>query len=154
MSIQKLLVPFNFTAYDQKALDFVIRHFTNEHQIEVTLFSVYSAVPEINSGGSPIMEKMKNNLIYLSQKNKELEAALIEAQSKLIAGGFSETQVTYSFIPRNKDIASEIIKKARTENFSLIILNHKPGKATHIFTGNVFSKVVNALRNCAVCVVT
>ena len=27
MSIQKLLVPFNFTSYDQKTLDFVILHF-------------------------------------------------------------------------------------------------------------------------------
>ncbi len=154
MTIQKLLIPFNYTPYDQKALDFVIRHFANQQNIEVTLFSVYSSVPEIKPIGSPIMEKMKNNLIYLAQKNKELETALVEAQETLTKGGFSASRVNYSFVPRKKDIASEIIRMVRTENFDIIILNHKPGKATHLFTGNVFSKVVNAVSNCAVCVVT
>ncbi len=154
MSNQKLLIPFNFTRYDQKALDFVIQNFANQQNIKVTLFSVYSSVPEIKSGGSPIMEKMKNNLIYLSQKNRELEAALVEAQRTLTNGGFSNSQVTYSFVPRKKDIASEIIRMVKTESFNLLILNHKPGKATHLFTGNVFSKVVNALSNCAICIIT
>lgn len=154
MTIQKLLIPFNFTPYDQKSLDFVIRNFAKQPNIEVTLFSVYSSVPEIKPIGSPIMEKMKNNLIYLAQKNKELETALVEAQATLIKGGFSETRVAYSFVPRKKDIASEIIRMVKTENFNLVVLNHKPGKATHLFTGNVFSKVVNAMSNCAVCVVT
>jgi len=105
MSIQKLLVPFNFTSYDQKTLDFVIRHFAHQGNIAATLFSVYSPVPVIKSVRSPIMEKMKSNLVYLSQKNNELEAALVEAQSTLIKGGF-------------------------------------------------FSKVINALNNTVICVVT
>ena len=109
---------------------------------------------ELMKEASELMEKMKNNLIYLAQKNKELETALVEAQSTLIKGGFSKTQVTYSFVPRKKDIASEIIRTVKTENINLIILNHKPGKATHLFTGNIYSKVINAMSNCAVCVVT
>ena len=154
MSNQKLLIPFNFTGYDQKALDFVIRHFAHQSNIEVTLFSVYSPAPEIKSTGAPIMEKMKSNLVYLSQKNNELEAALVKAQSTLIKGGFLKSQVTYSFTPRKTDIANEIIRMVRKENFNLVVVNHKPGKATHLFTGNVFSKVVNALNNTVICVVT
>jgi nucleotide-binding universal stress UspA family protein len=154
MSIQKLLVPYNFTSHDQKSLDFVIRHFAHQGNIEVTLFSVYSPIPEIKSVGSPIMEQMKRNLIYLSQKNNELEAALVEAQSTLIKGGFPQSQVKYSFTPRKTDIANEIIRMVRKENFNLVVVNHKPGKATHLFTGNVFSKVVNALKNTVICVVT
>lgn len=154
MSTQKLLVPFNFTRYDQKALEFVIRQFANQSDIEVTLFSVYAKVPEIKSSGSPIMEKMKSNLIYLSQKNKELEEALIEAQSTLIRSGFSKNQVRYLFAPRQKDIAYEIINIVKKEKFNLVVINHKPGKATHLFTGNVFSKVVNALKNTVICIVT
>ena len=154
MSIQKLLVPFNFTSYDQKALEFVVRHFAHQGDIEVTLFSAYSPVPEIRSGGAPIMEKMKSNLLYLFQKNKELEAALVEAQSTLVKGGFSPSQVKYSFMPRRTDIAYEIIRKVNKEDFNLVVINHKPGKVTHLFTGNVYNKVVNALNNTVVCVVT
>jgi nucleotide-binding universal stress UspA family protein len=154
MNNKKILVPFNFTSYDQKALEFVILHFAHQHDMEVTLFSVYPSVPEIKSGGSPIMEKMKSNLLYLSQKNKELEAALAEAKLALIKGGFPESQVKFSFMPRKKDIASEIIQMVKIEHFNLVVLNHKPGKVTHLFTGNVFSKVINAVQNAVVCVVT
>jgi len=37
MATQKILVTYNFTSYDQKALDFVIRTFVHLKDVEVTL---------------------------------------------------------------------------------------------------------------------
>ena len=71
MDRQKVLVPYNFTNYDDKALDFVIRRFADDKGVEVTLFNAYTPLPKIDFRSSPIMEKMSSNLAYLQQKIHE-----------------------------------------------------------------------------------
>lgn len=154
MAGQKILVPYNFTSYDQKALDFIIRTFAHLKDVEVTLFNTYTPAPEIDVRGSPIMENIKSNVAFLSKKIMEQEEDLKAATKKLSGNGFSEDRVQYIFNPRKKDIATEIINLASEHGFNLVVVNHKPGKLSHFFTGNVFSKVVNALKNTIVCVVT
>jgi len=154
MAGQKILVPYNFTSYDQKALDFIIRSFAHLKDVEVTLFNTYTPAPKIDVRGSPIMENIKNNVAFLSKKIMEQEEDLKAATKKLSENGFSEDRVQYIFNPRKKDIATEIINLASEYGFNLVVVNHKPGKLSHFFTGNVFSKVVNALKNTIVCVVT
>jgi len=154
MASQKILVPYNFTAYDEKALDFVIQTFAGNKDVEITLFNAYTPIPEVDMRESPIMEKLKNNLSLLSQKNKEQEDELRAVKQNLLQKGFSENQVRCEFQPRKKDIAAGIISLANNHNFNVVILNHKPGKLSHFFTGNVFSKVVNGLKDTAVCIIS
>ena len=154
MSSQKILVPHNFTAYDQKALEFVIRTFSHVKDVEVTLFNSYTSVPEIDTRTSPQMESLQSNINYLSKKIKDQENELKNARKKLLQNGFSESQVHSIFLPRKKDIAAEIIALTKDKNFNLIVLNHKPGKLSHFFTGNLFSKVIKALKDTTVCVVS
>ena len=71
MAIQKLLLPYNFTRFDQKALDFVINTFGKLEGIEVTIFNAYIPVPEIETAGSSVTGKLKGSLTYLSQKISE-----------------------------------------------------------------------------------
>ncbi len=154
MASQNILVPYNFTAYDQKALDFVIQVFAHLKDVEVTLFNTYTPAPEIDMRGSPIMENLKSNLQFLSQKIDEQEDGLKAAKQKLVQNGFSEHQVHYIFQPKKKDIATDIIALVKNQNFNLIVVNRKPGKLSHFFTGNVYSKVINALKDTTVCVVS
>ena len=154
MPSQKILVPYNFTAYDRKALDFVIQVFAHLKDVEVTLFNTYTPAPEIDMRGSPIMEKLKSNLQFLSQKIKEQEDGLKAAKQNLLQNGFSEQKVHYIFKPKKKDIATDIIALVKNQNFNLIVVNHKPGKLSHFFTGNIYSKVINALKDTTVCVVS
>ena len=154
MSNRKILVPYNFTAYDQKALNFVMRTFAHLEDVEVTLFNAYTPAPEIDMRGSPIMETMRSNIHFLSSKIQEQEEDLKAAKKHLLENGFSEHQVKYVFKPRKKDIATEIISFAEDDNFDLIVINHTPGKLAHFFTMNVFNKVVNSLKDKTVCVVT
>lgn len=57
------------------ALDFVCQTFSDKKETEVTLFNAYIPVPAIEMRGSPIMEQMKDNLSYLSQRVKDPEDA-------------------------------------------------------------------------------
>ncbi len=154
MASQKILVPYNFTDYDRKALDFVIQTFVYKKDAKITLFNTYTSVPEIDMNESPIMKNIKSNLHFLSTKIKEQENELKAARQNLLEKGFSENQVNYIFIPRKKDIATEIISLATNHNFDLIVINHKPGKLSHFFTGHVFNKIVSALKDKTVCIVT
>lgn len=154
MPSQKILVPYNFTAYDQKALNFVIRTFANSKDVEVALFNAYTEAPEIDMRGSPIMETMKSHIHFLSSKIKEQEDELKAAKKHLLENGFSDHQVRYIFKPKKKDIATEIISLAEDDNFDVVVINHTPGKLVHFFTTNVFNKVVSSLKDKTVCVVT
>ncbi len=150
----KILVPYNFTTYDQKSLEFVIDTFAHNADAEITLFSAYTPLPELKPQEATIMANLKSNLNYLAQLKSEQEKALQEAADSLVQGGFSQHQVQAVFLPRKKDVAAEIIWLAKAEHFSVIVMNHKTKKATHFFTGRVFSKVVTGLTNITVCVVT
>ena len=66
MTSQKILFPYNFTNYDQKVLDFVVRTFVHLKNVEVSLFHTYTPVPEIEIRENPVMDKLKDSLGYLS----------------------------------------------------------------------------------------
>jgi nucleotide-binding universal stress UspA family protein len=154
MDTPKILLPYNFTSYDKKALDFVCRTFSDKKGAEVTLFNAYTPAPTIEMRGSPIMEQMKNNLSYLSQRVKEQEDALHVVKNHLLGKGFSEDNIDILFEPKNRDVAGDIIDLAQAGRFNVVVLNRKPGKIARFFAGSVSSKVVAASKNTTVCIVS
>jgi len=154
MDDPKILFPYNFSAYDKKALDFVCRTFPDKKESQVTLFHAYTPVPPIEMHGSPIMEQMKDTLSYLSQRVNEQQDALQTIKSQLLGKGFSEDNIDIVFEPKNKDVASDIIELAQDGQFNVVVLNRKPGKIARFFTGSISSKVVAALTNVTVCIVS
>lgn len=154
MPAQKILLPYNFTRNDEKALHFVISTFSHQEQVEVTLFNAYTPVPAMEVRSSPVMEQMMGNLSYLSQKIKEQEDELKVVRDRLLASGFSQNKIYIIFEPKKKDIAGDIIDVALAGPFDVVVLNRKPGKIARFFTGSVFSKVVTALKGTTVCVVS
>jgi hypothetical protein len=155
MGDQKILFPYNFTSYDQKAMDFVIRNFAQSQNIEITLFNSYVTGPEIDEREAPIMKKMHTSLNYLHTQTKEQEAFLKEAKQKLVLNGFAEDRIKTIFRPRKKDIPTEIIDLAIEGKFNIIVTNRKPGKVVkRFFTESTFKKVINSLSDKTVCVVS
>jgi nucleotide-binding universal stress UspA family protein len=153
MAGQRVLLAYNFTPYDQRSLDFAVRTFLGAAAVEITLFNAYTPVPHIDAGETQLLDRMKSNLTYLHRKVEEQEEALQAAAAALHERGFSPAQVRCVHKPRQKDVASEIIEYAREEQFDVVIVNHKPGRMTRLFTGNVFNKVVCGLQGTTVCVV-
>ena len=152
----KILLPHNFTDYDHRALDFVIRTFAHLKEVELTLFNAHTPLPEIASHvhEAQIMDKLKANLNQLAHRINEQGDALKNIKNKLLQNGFSDDQVKCIFKPRKTDTAGEILALVSAEHFDIVVINHRPGKVTRFFTGSVYQKIVNSLKNVTVCVVT
>lgn len=154
MDYLKILIPYNFTSHDKKALDFVIHTFAGKKEADITLFNAYTPAPSIEMRGSPIMEQMKDTLSYLSQRVNEQDEALKTIKSLLSSKGFSEDKIHIVFEPKKKDVAGDIIDLAQNGRFNVVVLNRKPGKIARFFTGSVSGKVVAALKDTTVCIVS
>jgi hypothetical protein len=154
MAGTRILFPYNFTSYDQKALDFVISTYARLEDADITLFNLYTPVPEVDADSTTVMTQVKGSLNYLSQKIMEQENSLKKVQEKLIQAGFSEAKVHCLFRPRKKDTASEIITCALERHAQVVVLNSKPTRIKRLFTGGVFLKVVNALRDTTIIIIT
>ncbi len=154
MAAPKILLPYNFRTLDQKALAFANNTFGHLEEVEITLFHAYTPLPEIEAESTSVMGKLKGNLGYLSQKIMQQETELKTVEEKLLQAGFAQNRIHTIFKPRKKDIAAEIIELVTNDKFSVVIINHKSGKASRFFTGSVFSKVVSALKDTTVCIVS
>jgi nucleotide-binding universal stress UspA family protein len=154
MAIQKILVAYNFTSLDQKALDFVANAFGHLEGIEITIFHAYTPVPDIETEASLVTGKLKGSLSYLSQQILQRENELKAVVARLGQDGFPATRINTVFKPRKKDIASEIINLTRDTKFDVIVLNHKAARVARFFTGSVSSKVVMTLKDTTVCIVS
>lgn len=154
MAGQKILLPYNFTRNDQKALDFVIRNYAGQDDVKITLFNAYTPVPEVEVRGSPIMDKMTGHIGFLSQKINEQQEELKSVEERLQNKGISEGRVDVVFKPRKRDVAGDIIDTAISGHFDLVILNRQATSVKRFFTGSVFSKVITALKGKAVCVIS
>ena len=109
MEIRKILLPYNFTDLDKKALDFVSKMFAHLQAVEITLFNVFYSAPAISIQNNPVMKKMQENIAYLNRITAEQEEALNKARETLLSNGFTEDHVKTIFKPRNRDIADHII---------------------------------------------
>lgn len=154
MAGQKLLLPFNFTEQDRKAVDFVIRTFAHMKDIEISVFHAYTPIPEIEASETSVTGRLKDQLGYLTTKLSEQEAALQEVKQTLIQYGFPESNISCTFKARKRDIAAEIIDFVSNEGHQLIVLNRKPSRVARFFTGSVYQKVVSSAKGITVCIVS
>jgi nucleotide-binding universal stress UspA family protein len=154
MAFKKILIPFNFKPNDIKALDFASRSFAHVEDAEFFVFHAYTPVPELETKDSVVTGKLKSSLGYLNQRIKEQEAELNTAKQEFIKHGVNEDRVHAIFKPRKKDIAGEIVDLVISENFDVVVINHKHGRITRFLAASVFYKVVSALRDKTVCIVS
>ncbi len=154
MAIEKILLPYNFTQIDQKAVNFVIETFVHQKDIAITVFNAYTAAPEIETPATAVTGRLKGSLSYLAQKISEQENELNDVKQKFIQGGFAANKINTVFKPRKKDIASEIMELALKDKYDVIVLNRKHAKVTRFFSGSVSHKVTMSLQGTTVCIVS
>jgi hypothetical protein len=157
MSIQKLLLPYNFTKNDEKCLDFIIQRYAKDQEVEITLFHAYVPVPDVDipwDRSKTVMTRLSGNLAYLRQKIKENEEEIGKAKERLIDAGFPTDKIHTVFKSQHKDAAQEIIEFARTGAFDTVILTHNPSAITKFFTTSVSKKVSKALNDLEVIMVS
>ena len=152
MTEQKILLPYSFTSYDEKALNFIIETFANQKDIKITLFNTYTPLPTIDMDANPEMYKVRSAMTYLSKEIREKEAGLKSAKDFLLENGFSEDQVEYVFKKKKKSIADEIIESASQGNYSVVVLSRQPGKVTRLFARSIHEKLLSTLKDITVCI--
>ena len=154
MAIQKILVAYNFTHLDQKAIEFVTSTFAHLDGVEITFFHAYTPIPEIDTQTSTVTGKLKSSLSYLSQQIMQRENDLKKVTENLSKNDLVNSQIHTIFRARKKDIASEIINLNRDINFDAIVLNRKASRVTRFFSGSVSHKVLMTLKETTVCIVS
>ena len=73
MAIQKILLAYNFTSRDRKAMDFVTSAFAHIEGVEITVFHAFTPVPDIETEASLVTGKLKGSLSFLSQQIMQRE---------------------------------------------------------------------------------
>lgn len=154
MAGKKILVPFNFTDYDEKALHYIIRNFAGDKWVHVTLFHVYTPLPEIDTYSNPTLGRLKSTMASFSKDLREREANLKSTREDLLDNGFADDQLDCIFRARTKSIGEEIVKMARSGAYDTVVLNRKPGKITRVFTRNVHDKVLSCLKDMIISIIT
>ena len=152
MATFRILLPYNFSPNDQKAIRFVIDAFSGQKETRVTLFHAYTPLPTIDISASPENVKMRSGMTYLSSELKEKEEALTAVGELLVEAGFDRDAVSCVFKKRVKTAAEEIVDKVSGSN--VLILSRGAGKVTHFFTRSIYARVVSALRGVTICVAT
>lgn len=153
MAMQKILLPYNFTPLDGRALKFVCETFGPPREAEVTLLHLYPPPPRLETTDSLVTGKLKGSLAQISQEIAQLESRLEEVRGLLVDRGFPPERVKSVFAPRRKDIAEEIIEHVVRFQFDAVVLNRRAGRVTRFFSGSVSQKVIAALSDATVCVV-
>ena len=70
MARQRVLVPYNFTIHDQKAIDFIIRTFLSVKDIQFTLFHAYAPLPEIQTGSNAVLGRIAGDYDFSLRRAK------------------------------------------------------------------------------------
>ena len=152
MASFRILLPYNYSPNDQKAIRFVIDAFAGMRDASVTLFHAYTPLPEIDVSASPENVKMRSGMTHLSQELKEKEEALKRVGDQLVEAGFGREAVACIFARRVKSAAEEIVDHVAGRN--VLVLSRGAGKVTHFFTRSIYARVVAALRGVTICVAT
>lgn len=152
MAPLRVLLPYNYSPNDQKAIHFVIDAISPARVSRLTLFHAHTPLPAIDVTASPENIKMRDGMRHLSSELAEKENALKAVAEMLVQSGFDPQGVGCVFKRRDKSVAEEIIDQAA--GFNLLLLSRGAGKVTHYFTRSIYSRVVAALNGVTICVCT
>ena len=152
MASKKILLPYNLTAHEGKALDFVVDTFANREGIEITIFNAYTPLPEIDMKASPELSKIKSGMAFLAEELKKKEDGLIAAKGYLLKNGFSENQINYIFKRKENPVSDEIINIVKEGNYRVLVLCRQPGKVSRLFSRSIQSKVLSVLKDITICI--
>ncbi|EFK10377.1 universal stress family protein [delta proteobacterium NaphS2] len=152
MMTRKILVPYDFTSYNQKALDFVVENFGNSPDVHVTLFHAYAQLPEIDLTANPEMLKLRSPMISLKQELREKETELKALTRYFVKNGFGEEQLKCIFQEREKGVSEAIVRMAKKEGCRIIVLSRSSGRVSLLMGRSTSSKIITSLTDVTVCI--
>lgn len=154
MAGKRILVPFNFTAYDERALHYVIRTFAGEKAVHVTLLHIYASLPDLDGYSNPVLGRLRSTMASMWREVREKEQDLKRVKEDLLENGFHEGQIDTVFKPRSKNIGREIVETAQSGKYDTVVITQKPGKATRAFTKKAHDALLSDLKDTEIVIIT
>ncbi|MCF8061820.1 MAG: universal stress protein [Deltaproteobacteria bacterium] len=153
MAAQKILLPYNHTPQDRKALSFVIETFGQRGEVQITLFNTYAPLPEIDMSSSPELGKLRGGLAALQEEFRERESGLKVTRHFLLQNGFNDEQVDYVFMKREKSIPEDILDAANRGHYDVIVLSgREAGRVARMLSRSVHERILRAAAGITVCI--
>jgi hypothetical protein len=152
MASFRILIPYNYSSNDQKAIRFAIDAFSGEGKNRFTLFHAYTPLPDVDVTANPENVKLRSGMTFLAGELKEKENALKGLADHLKENGIDDEAVNCVFKKRVKSAAEEIVDAVSGHN--VLVLSRGGGKVTHFFTRSIYARVVAALKGVTICVAT
>ena len=152
----KLLLGFDESENAMRAIDFIAKHFTTDH--EITLFYVltdYTVLCAMNSPElAPYFLSQKNSFCMLEDKKKALiNEAMQKAEKKLIDAGFDKKNINLKIENKKTGVARDLIAEAQS-GYDVVILGRRGlSGIKEFFIGSVSQKVLHAVRGISVMIV-
>jgi len=137
-----ILIPYNFTPNDRKAVDFVSQRYSQREGVQITLFHAYTPVPEMDIRDTPIMKKVIHNASLLQLQQDERRNVLEAAREQLMNNGIAGDQIRCIFRPVRVDIATDIIRLWKEGQFDVVVLNRNPGNIVNFFSRSISKRIV------------
>lgn len=153
---KKILVALDDSENALRAVEFVSRTFTPDH--EITLFSVLQDMTALYEHYSPELTPyfltQRDAFTSLDGKKKDLiEESAEKANDLLLKAGFEEKNIILRIEEQKKGIARDIINEANSGYDAIVMGRRGLSSITGFILGSVSQKVLHSAKNLSVVVV-
>jgi len=154
---KRFLVALDYSENAARAVDFVAKTFSPEH--EIILFSVIpstAAVCELEADTLvPHFSSQQKAFCQVEDEKKiALEGALKMAKQVLLEAGFSEKKIQVKASPQKKGVARDIVAEANRSKADMLVLGRRGISAfKEFFLGSVSQKVLQLSKNLSILLV-
>lgn len=152
----KILVAFDDSENAMRAVEYIARTFTREHQI--MLFCVVpdtAALCDMNSPSlTPYFVEKQAIFCGLEDQKKELiDEAMQKAKELIMTAGFEEKNITLKVQTKKKGVVRDIIDEAHSGYDTIVLGRRGLSGIKEFILGSVSQKVLHLARDISVIVV-
>ena len=152
----KILVAFDDSENAMRAVEYIARTFTREH--EITLFCVVpdtAALCDMNSPSltSYFVEKQAIFCGLEDQKKELIDEAMQKAKELIMTAGFEEKNITLKVQTKEKGVVRDIINEAHSGYTTIVLGRRGLSGVKEFILGSVSQKVLHLARDISVIVV-
>jgi nucleotide-binding universal stress UspA family protein len=153
---KKILVAFDDSDNAMRAVEFVAKSFTPDHQ--VTLLSVIpdtAAICDMNSPElTPYFLSQQASFCSLEDKKKDLVGeAMTRAKETLLNAGFGEKNIAVKTQPKKKGVAMDIVREAAAGYGAIVLGRRGISGIKEFFMGSISQKVLNLAKDVSIILV-
>jgi nucleotide-binding universal stress UspA family protein len=156
----KIVIALDSSEGAWRAVDFVAETYGHTPGVQVTLLHILSGLPPAFWDDGHILEEQekasRQRLVanWQKEQEKQWQGLVKKAHERLTKAGVPQDAIFNIFIPKDYDVAEDILGAAEAGGFDTIVMGRRGlGMAQTLLLGSVTHKVVHNAKGCAVIIV-